>query len=155
MDSKTRAALRAQANTLDPIFQLGKGGINDNFIDQTNTALDARELIKIKILLDTSPVSPKEAAEDLSAKTGADVIQVIGGVIVLYRYNPALHEKKKTENKKSEQHHLKKAFTYASYKRGFRNEDENRYKSTFKTAKEHKDEKKRKSAAKRKSLNGK
>lgn len=94
MTSKERAALRAQANSLDVLFQVGKGGISETLIEQTNDALKARELIKLKVLTETSPVSTREAADEIAAKTGSDVVQVIGGVIVLYKENPELHVKK-------------------------------------------------------------
>lgn len=95
MTGKERAGFRARANTLDPLFQVGKGGISDALIKQTDDALTARELIKLKVLLDTSPVTAREAADSLASATGAEVIQVIGGVMVLYRYNPELHEGEK------------------------------------------------------------
>lgn len=101
MTSKERAALRAQANGLDVLFQVGKGGISDALIEQTDGVLRTRELIKLRVLTETSPVSPREAAEEIAAKTGADVVQVIGGVMVLYRYNPKLHEQKKIPVKKA------------------------------------------------------
>ncbi len=97
MTSKERAALRAQANKLEVLFQYGKGGISDALIEATDGALNTRELIKLKVLVETSPDTPRQAADKLSEATGADVVQVIGGVIVLYRYNPELH--KKTENR--------------------------------------------------------
>ena len=92
MTSKERAALRAQANGLDVLFQVGKGGVGDTLIAQTDDALRARELIKLRVLLESSPVSAREAAEALAAATNAEVVQVIGGVMVLYRYNPELHK---------------------------------------------------------------
>ena len=92
MTSKQRAFWRAKANKLVPLFQVGKGGISENLIEQTDEALTARELIKLKVLLDTCPEKPKEIANILAEKTGSDVIQVVGGSIVLYRYNPDLHE---------------------------------------------------------------
>ena len=97
MTSKERAALRAQANGLDVLFQVGKGGVGDTLVSQTDDALRARELIKLRVLTESSPLSAREAAESLAAQTGAEVVQVIGGVMVLYRYNPELHkpEKKK------------------------------------------------------------
>lgn len=95
MTSKERAALRAQANGLEPLFQVGKGGVGDTLVAQTDDALKARELIKLKVLVETSPLTPREAAEQLAAATNAEVVQVIGGVMVLYRYNPDLHQKKK------------------------------------------------------------
>ncbi len=99
MTSKERAELRGQANTLEPLFQVGKGGMSDNLIVQTDDALRAHELIKLRVLTETSPLSAREAAEALAAATNAEVVQVIGGVMVLYRYNPKLHEKKKVVKK--------------------------------------------------------
>lgn len=85
MTSKERAALRAQANKLEPIIQIGKEGISDNLITQIDDTLDVRELIKIRVHLESSPKTPKELAQELGIVLGADVIQVIGGIIVLYR----------------------------------------------------------------------
>ena len=102
MTGKERAAFRAQANHLEPLFQVGKGGMSDALIKQTDDALRARELIKVKVLLESSPITPRETADQLAAATGAEVIQVIGGVIVLYRESPELKEKalQKEKNKK-------------------------------------------------------
>lgn len=85
MTSKERAALRAQANSLDPIIQIGKEGISDNLIMQIDDALDVRELLKVRVHLETAPESPREFANKLAEALQAEVIQVIGGVIVLYR----------------------------------------------------------------------
>ena len=102
MTSKERAALRGQANSLDVLFQVGKGGISDTLIEQTGGALRTRELIKLRVLTETSPLTPREAAEVIAA-TGSEVVQVIGGVIVLYRYSKELHEDKaKNAPKKKE-----------------------------------------------------
>ncbi len=102
MTGKERAFYRAQANHLEPLFQIGKGGMSDALIKQTDDALRARELIKVKVLLESSPITPRETADELAKATGADVIQVIGGVIVLYRESPELKEKaqQKERNKK-------------------------------------------------------
>ena len=86
MTSKERAALRAQANPLEPIFQIGKDGVSDNMISQIDDALDARELLKIRVHLETAPQSPREFADELAKPLGAEVIQVIGGVIVPVSY---------------------------------------------------------------------
>lgn len=93
MTGKERANWRAKANHLEPLFQVGKGGMSDMLIKQTDDALRARELIKVKVLLESSPITPRETADQLAAATGAEVIQVIGGVIVLYRESPELKEK--------------------------------------------------------------
>lgn len=98
MTGKERANLRAQANSIEVLYQIGKGGINDAFIEQTKAALKKRELIKLKVLLESSPVTPREAADEIAEKTESEVVQVIGGCMVFYKYNPELHkdEKKKT-----------------------------------------------------------
>lgn len=85
--SKQRAYLRSLANSIDTIFQIGKGGIPDTLTAQVDDALRARELIKLKVL-DNSIYSAKEAAAELAEKTGADVVQVIGSKLVLYKPNP-------------------------------------------------------------------
>ena len=95
MTSKERAALRAQANPLKPIFQIGKNGLNEAAAASVDEALTARELIKVKVLLESSPVPPKEAAAELAAATGAECVGVIGGVIILYLYSHELHDKEK------------------------------------------------------------
>lgn len=84
LTSKQRAQLKAMAASMSPIFQIGKGGINENMCRQLDETLEARELIKISVL-ETSPVEAKEAAEELAEVLGADIVVVIGRKIVLYR----------------------------------------------------------------------
>lgn len=100
MTSKERAALRAKANSLEPLFQIGKGGISDALIAQVSDALRARELIKLRILLESAPGTPRETADAIAEATGSDVVQLIGGVIVLYKENPELREETKKKAKK-------------------------------------------------------
>ena len=69
---------------MEPLFQLGKGGMSDALIKQVDDALEARELIKLRVL-ETSPVSAREAADEIAEKTHSDVVQVIGTRFVLYR----------------------------------------------------------------------
>lgn len=97
MTSKERAQWRAKANSLEPVIQIGKEGISDNLITQIDDTLDARELIKIRVHLETAPKTPKELAAELAQTLGAEVIQVIGGILVLYRQ---VDEEKIAEKKK-------------------------------------------------------
>ena len=83
LTSKQRAILRAAANTMDPVFQVGKGEIDETPIKSTADCLAARELIKMKVL-ENSPYTAKEAAAILAEATGAEVVQVIGSKFVLY-----------------------------------------------------------------------
>lgn len=84
MTSKQRAYLRGMANTINPIFQVGKLGLSDNLIKQIDDALEARELIKITIL-ETAGDETRSFANEIAEKVSADVVQVIGGKAVLYR----------------------------------------------------------------------
>ena len=87
LTSKQRAHIRGQANSIETILILGKGGIGDTVINQADSALEARELIKGKVL-ENCQFSSREAAEILAEKCSADVVQVIGSKFVLYRENP-------------------------------------------------------------------
>lgn len=84
LTSKQRSHLRGLANTIDPIFQVGKGGIGDNLIKQFNDALEARELVKATVLRNAEE-GVNEISEEIADKTGADVVQVIGNRFVLYK----------------------------------------------------------------------
>ena len=83
LTSKQRAALRKEAQGLDVVFQVGKGEIGDALVKSTADCLAARELIKLRVL-ENSSYTPREAAELLAEKTGADCVQVIGSKFVLY-----------------------------------------------------------------------
>lgn len=100
MTSKERAELRAKANGLDTLFQIGKSGVTDTLTEQTDSALTARELIKLRVL-ETSPLSVREAAEQLAAALGAEVVQVIGTKMVLYRESSELRENEKRKRAKA------------------------------------------------------
>lgn len=82
--SKQRAYLRSLANPMPTIFQIGKGGINDNLIKQLDDALEARELIKIHVL-ETSFLEPRATLSELAEQLGAEPVQAIGARIVMYR----------------------------------------------------------------------
>ena len=84
--SKQRAFLRGMVNTLDPILQVGKNGIVPNLVEQVKDALNARELIKMSVL-ETSPISAREAAQSLADSARCDIVQVIGNKFSLYKRN--------------------------------------------------------------------
>lgn len=84
MTSKQRAYLRSLASKIDAIFQIGKNGLNENLIKQLDDALEARELIKITVL-ENSPDTVREAAEEIAGKIKAEVVQVMGNKITLFR----------------------------------------------------------------------
>ena len=84
LTSKQRAQLRGLANNIDTILHIGKDGIGDNLIRQADDALEARELIKGKVL-ENCMMTSREAAEALAKATRSEVVQVIGTKFVLYR----------------------------------------------------------------------
>lgn len=86
MTGKERAALRRMANTIQPIFQIGKGGVGEAMLEQLCMALDARELIKITVL-ETADVTAREACDILCQALGAEPVQCIGRKVTIYRRN--------------------------------------------------------------------
>ena len=88
--SKQRAYLRSLATNLDTIFQIGKGGVSEETVTQISNALEARELIKARVL-DNSGYTAREAGELIAEKTGAVLVSTVGTKFVLYRES----EKKK------------------------------------------------------------
>ena len=85
LTSKQRAQLRGLANTIDTIIHIGKDGIGDNLIKQADDALEARELIKGKVLENNIEYDARLAAQELAKATRSEVVQVIGTKFVLYR----------------------------------------------------------------------
>lgn len=84
LTSKQRAELRSKAQSLDPIFFIGKSGLSDEIITQLENAINARELIKLGVQ-ENCELSAREAADLIAPKLGADVVAVIGRKFVLWR----------------------------------------------------------------------
>ena len=84
MTSKQRAYLRSLATQMDPIFQIGKGGVSEEMLRQIDNALEARELIKLRCL-DTCEYSAREAGEGIAAAVDAVMVTAIGSRFVLYK----------------------------------------------------------------------
>ena len=84
MTSKQRAQLRSMANTLQPLYQIGKAGVTPAVTEQLDAALEARELIKITVL-ETAPESPKDTIAALAARLDAEPVQCIGKKLTLSR----------------------------------------------------------------------
>ena len=81
--SKQRAYLRSLATNLDTIFQIGKGGISEEICLQISNALEARELIKVRVL-ENSGYTAKEAAGEIASATESEVVACVGTKFVLY-----------------------------------------------------------------------
>ena len=84
LTSKQRSQLRGIANGIDTIVHIGKDGINENLVKQANDALEAREIIKCKVL-ENSMLTAREACTELAKLTRSEEVQVIGTKFVLYR----------------------------------------------------------------------
>ena len=84
LTSKQRAQLRGIATNIDTIVHIGKDGISDNLVKQANDALEAREIIKCKVL-ENAMLTAREACEQMARLTRSEPVQVIGTKFVLYR----------------------------------------------------------------------
>jgi len=84
LTGKQRSYLKALANSVDTIMQIGKGGITDSVLKQIDDALNARELIKVSVLKN-SMLDAKSVANEVAESLGAEYVQSIGSKFVLYR----------------------------------------------------------------------
>lgn len=84
LTGKQKRYLRSEAHHLQPIFQVGKGGVNDHLIRHIEEALEVRELIKVSVL-NNCMESRNDVAEEIAQRATAELVQVIGNVIVLYK----------------------------------------------------------------------
>ena len=88
LNARQRAHLKSLAHPLKAMAQIGKGGVDDTVVASLDDAFQNRELLKVKVL-DTAPLSAKEAGEQLATRvSGARLVQVIGRTVVLYRQHP-------------------------------------------------------------------
>ncbi|QIL46381.1 ribosome assembly RNA-binding protein YhbY [Vagococcus coleopterorum] len=87
---KQKRFLRSAAHHMQPLCQIGKGGLTDSVLDQIEDTLDRRELIKVSLLQNTDEVA-EEVAEVLEREIGCDVVQVIGRILVVFK--PSSREK--------------------------------------------------------------
>ncbi|MFD0962209.1 ribosome assembly RNA-binding protein YhbY [Paenibacillus chungangensis] len=84
LTGKQKRFLRSEAHHLQPIFQVGKGGTNDHLVRHIEEALEVRELIKVSVLNNCLD-DPKEIGAEVAEAAGAELVQVIGKTIVLYK----------------------------------------------------------------------
>ncbi len=86
LTSKQRAYLKGISNKLEPVFQIGKGGVSAMQISQIDDYLRVHEIMKIRVL-DNSLYNAKEASSEIAQAINADVVQVIGSIGILYKKN--------------------------------------------------------------------
>lgn len=84
LTGKQKRFLRAMGSTIDPIVQVGKGGVTENLIRQVDEALEARELVKLRVL-NNAPEEIDDIATQIAGTTGAAVAQTIGHIVLFYR----------------------------------------------------------------------
>src|SRR4051812_40313895 len=92
LSSKERASLRAEAHRLTASVHVGHHGLTDTLRQTVDDALRTHELVKIQFTK-SAVATPKEAANDLASAVGADVVQVIGRTVTLYRENQDIKHK--------------------------------------------------------------
>ena len=97
LTSKQRAQLRGLASTMDTILHVGKDGISDNLVKQADDALEARELIKGRVLENNIEYDARLAAQELAKATRSEVVQVIGTKFVLYRESHSKPKEKRIQ----------------------------------------------------------
>ena len=108
LTSKERAELRARANSLDTTLMVGKEGVTEAVIAEAETQLDARELVKGKVL-EAAMMSPREVSDEICEATGADGVAVIGTKFVIYRFSEKLQqERNQTGRAKRKETHVSK-----------------------------------------------
>ena len=93
LTSKERAELRSQATTIDTTLMVGKGGVTDAVIAEAENQLNARELIKGKVL-DGAMMTPREVCDEICQYTGAEGVAVIGTKFVIYRFSQQLQDQR-------------------------------------------------------------
>lgn len=84
LTGKQKRFLRSEAHHLNAIFQIGKDGLHEKQITGIDEALEARELMKVKIL-ETCTTPKEEIAQELALRLQAEVVQILGRTIILYR----------------------------------------------------------------------
>ncbi|MFD1773400.1 ribosome assembly RNA-binding protein YhbY [Paenibacillus rhizophilus] len=84
LTGKQKRYLRSLAHHLDPVFQVGKGGVNEHLIRHIEEAIEKRELMKISVLNNCAE-DPKEIGAELAEQSGSELVQVIGKTIILYK----------------------------------------------------------------------
>ncbi len=104
LTSKQRAELRSEANTLETTLMVGKGGVTESIVAEAATQLEARELVKGRVL-ETALLSAREVCDALCEALGADGIQCVGSKFVIYKKS----EKKAQEAAKQARAMKKKA----------------------------------------------
>ncbi len=87
LNGKEKRYLRSLANPLEPVVQVGKGSVTDSVLFSLNEALEARELVKVKVLKNCLD-EVSDVAEELAGQSKSELVQVIGRNVVLYRRHP-------------------------------------------------------------------
>lgn len=98
LTSKERADFRAQANGLEVTLMVGKGGVSDTLIAEAEKLLEAKELVKGRVL-ETAMMTAREASEAICEGTGADGISCVGATFVIWRKSEKLEAAKKAKQK--------------------------------------------------------
>ena len=93
LTSKERAELRGRATTIDATLMVGKGGVTEAVIAEAENQLNARELVKGKVL-EGAMMTPREVCDEICQYTGAEGVAVIGTKFVIYRFSQQLQDQR-------------------------------------------------------------
>ena len=94
LTSKQRASLRALANGIDTVMQIGKGGVTESVVLQARQAISNKELIKVRVL-ESALLTAREACDAICEATGADGVQTVGSKFVIYRFSQKCEDERK------------------------------------------------------------
>ena len=100
LTSKQRAEFRAQANGLEVTLMVGKGGVSEQVLAEAQTLLEARELVKGRVL-ETAMMSAREVSDAICEATGADGVSTVGATFVIWRKSAKLEAERKALRKRS------------------------------------------------------
>lgn len=98
LTSKQRAEFRAQANGLEVTLMVGKGGVSEQVLAEAGTLLEARELVKGRVL-ETAMMSAREVSDAICEATGADGVSTVGATFVIWRKSAKLEAERKAKEK--------------------------------------------------------
>jgi len=97
LSGKQKSYLRSHAHNLSPIIQVGKGSVTHNLVDTVTNALEARELIKLSVLQNCLN-EPSEVAEAIANLSKAEIVQVIGRTIIMFKRSSNLKNRELSKN---------------------------------------------------------
>lgn len=133
LTSKQRADLRSEANTLDTTLMVGKGGVTQSVLDEAKTQLEARELVKGRVL-ESALLTAREACDAICEGTGADGVQCVGSKFVIYKKSEKLAQEAAAQARRTQKKAANPARRGAQERRKRAHEERERRNEYFRQA---------------------